>query len=244
MDTNTIKILIVEDEAVIAERLYADLEDYGYEVLEPCLTIEQALQTLATEKPDLALLDINLKSAQSGIHLASIINEQYKIPFIFLTANTDDATIQQAAAVKPQAFLSKPVQLKTLIGTIQVAIFNHQSNQIQTVIDATANFHFIKVGNNYTKVDWANVTHIESDKKYAQIYVKDNKAPYVLRISLELLQQQLAVFQFVRIHKSYLVNLSALTAFSNQDVTVNSNITLPIGESYRAAFMQRIKTYQ
>jgi DNA-binding LytR/AlgR family response regulator len=244
MDTNTIKILIVEDEAVIAERLFADLEDYGYEVLEPCLTIEQALQTLATEKPDLALLDINLKSAQSGIHLASIINEQYKIPFIFLTANTDDATIQQAAAVKPQAFLSKPVQLKTLIGTIQVAIFNHQSNQMQTVIDATANFHFIKVGNNYTKVDWANVTHIESDKKYAQIYVKDNKAPYVLRISLELLQQQLAVFQFVRIHKSFLVNLSALTAFSNQDVTVNSSITLPIGESYRAAFMQRIKTYQ
>ncbi len=244
METNTIKILIVEDEAVIAERLYADLQDYGYEVLEPCLTIEEAIETLANQKPDLALLDINLKSAKTGIHLAAIINEQYKIPFIFLTANTDDATIQQAASVKPQAFLSKPVQLKTLIGTIQVAIFNYQSNQIQTVIDATANFHFIKMGNSFIKVDWATVTHIESDKKYAQVYVKDNKAPYVLRVSLDLLLQQLTAFQFVRAHKSFLVNLSAVTAFSNQDVTVSGSITLPIGESYRTAFMQRIKTYQ
>jgi two-component system, LytTR family, response regulator LytT len=244
MEANSIKILIVEDEAIIAERLFADLQDYGYEVLEPCLTVEEALQTLATEKPDLALLDINLKSTTTGIHLGGIIHEQYKFPFIFLTANTDDATINQAASVKPQAFLSKPVQLKTLIGTIQVAIFNHQSNKLQTVIDATASFHFIKSGNTYVKVDWANVTHIESDKKYAQVYVKDNKAPYVLRISLDLLVQQLSVFQFIRIYKSYLINLSFVTAFSYQDVTLNGHIVLPVGESYRAAFMQRLKMYQ
>ncbi len=144
----------------------------------------------------------------------------------------------------PQAFLSKPGQLKTLIGTIQVAIFNHQSNQLQTVIDATANFHFIKMGNKFIKVDWSAVTHVESDKKYAHVYVKENKAPYLIRASLDLLLQQLTAFQFVRVHKSFLANLAAITAFSNQEVTVNNDQTLPIGESYRAAFMQRIKTYQ
>jgi two-component system, LytTR family, response regulator LytT len=244
MDSEGIKILIVEDEAIIAERLYADLQDYGYNVLEPCLSAEEALQTLSADQPDLALLDVNLKSSITGIHLASIINEQYKFPFIFLTANTDDATIQQAAAVKPQAFLTKPVQIKTLIGTIQVAIFNHQSNKLQMVIDATAQYHFIKSGNNYHRIEWANVTHIESDRKYALVFEKDNKAPYVVKISLELLSQQLAAFHFVRVHKSFLVNMAFINSLNNQDITLHGNVKVPVGDSYRAAFMQRLKMYQ
>jgi DNA-binding LytR/AlgR family response regulator len=244
MENSSIKIMIVEDEAVIAERLLADLEDHGYEVLEPCLSAEEALETLACEKPDLALLDINLKTEITGIHLAGIINEQYKIPFIFLTANTDDATIQQAAAMKPQAFLSKPIQLKTLIGTIQVAIFNHQSNKLQMVVDATAQYHFIKNGSNYHRIDWKNVTHIEGGKKYSMVYEKDNPAPFAVKISLELLAVQLAAFGFLRTHKSYLTNLDYVTAFNNEEVTLNDGIELPLGDSYRNAFLQRLKKYQ
>jgi DNA-binding LytR/AlgR family response regulator len=243
MEVNSIKILIVEDEAVIAERLYADLQDYGYDVLEPCLTAEEALDALETQQPELALLDVNLKSKLTGIHLAGIINEQYKIPFIFLTANTDDATIQQAAAAKPQAFLSKPVHIKTLIGTIQVAIFNHQSNKLQTVIDASAQYHFVKIGNNYKRIDWQDVSHIESDKKYALIYEKGNAAPYALKVSLELIGRQLQGFGFLRIHKSFLINLAFITSFTANDITVESK-KIPLGDSYRSTFMERIKTYQ
>jgi DNA-binding LytR/AlgR family response regulator len=243
MEAEAIKIMIVEDEALIAERLYADLQDYGYEVLEPCLTAEEALQTLATQQPDLVLLDVNLKSHITGIHLAAIINEQYKMPFIFLTANTDAATIQQAAAVKPQAFLSKPVQIKTLIGTIQVAIFNHQSNKLQMVIDATAQYHFVKAGNTYKRIEWPQVSYIESDKKYALIYEKNNPAPYALKVSLEMLGRQLQGFGFLRIHKSYLINLAFVNAFTANEVTIE-NKKLPIGDNYRSGFLERIKTYQ
>lgn len=243
MEVNTIKILIVEDEAIIAERLYADLLDYGYDVLEPCLTAEEALTALETQQPELALLDVNLKSKLNGIHLAGIINDQYKIPFIFLTANTDDATIQKAATVKPQAFLSKPVHIKTLIGTIQVAIFNYQSNKLQTVIDAHAQYHFVKIGNAYKRIDWQDVSYIESDKKYALIYEKGNPAPYALKVSLELLSQQLSAFGFIRIHKSFLINLACVTSFTTIEVVVGPK-KIPIGDSYRSQFMQRLKTYQ
>ena len=241
-ENNNIKILIVEDEAFIAERIYADLQDYGYEVLEPCLSPDEALQMLTTEKPDLVLLDINLNAALTGIAIAAIINEKYKIPFIFLTANTDDATMKQAAAVMPQAFLTKPVQIKTLIGTIQVAIFNHQNKKAEIVTDATAQYHFIKSGSNYRRIDWKNVTHIESDRKYAFVYEKNNAASFSLKISLELLAVQLASFDFVRVHKSFLVNLAHISAVNAKEVVIDS-YKIPVGASFSPLLMQRLKMY-
>jgi DNA-binding LytR/AlgR family response regulator len=244
MQSSNIKILIVEDEAIIAERLFMDLQDYGYDVAEPCLSAEEAVQTLAATPVDLALLDINLKTNVTGIQLANLINEQYKIPFIFLTANTDDATIQQAALVKPQAFLSKPIQMKTLIGTIQVAIHNHQTKKLQTVIDASANFHFIKRGNTLHKIEWDSITHVSSENKYSLVFEKGSKVPYPIKISLELLAQQLAPYHFWRIHKSHLVNLSYVTALTNNTVNLNNAAELPVGDSYRAVLMQKLKIYQ
>jgi two-component system, LytTR family, response regulator LytT len=240
---NSIKILIVEDEAIIAERLYADLYDFGYDVAEPCLSPGEAMEKLAQEDFDLVLLDINLKAEMTGIQLGDWINEKYKIPFIFITANTDAKTVSQAAKVKPGGFLSKPIQLKSLIGTIQIAIYNHQNNKIQTVIDASAKFHFVKSGNSYHRIDWADVLYIESDKKYAIVCESENKAPYVLRISLETLSQQLAPFHFVRIHKSYLVNVGKIKTFTSVEVAIG-NRKLAIGEVYRNTFMKYIQTFQ
>lgn len=244
METNSIKVLIVEDEAIIAERLYADLTDYGYHVLEPCFDPAAALQSLGTEQPDIVLIDIKLNDAMDGIDLGAVINSRYGLPFIFVTGNTDDAMISQALRVQPRAFLAKPVQLHTLIGTIQVAIYNHQHNRLPGHSSLPVQYHFIKNGNQYLRVDWTNVTHVESDKKYARVFEQGNKVPYVLKISLELLAQHLAAFQFVRIHKSWLVNLAHVTAISGQDITLSSNIVLPLGEKYKAAFARRLTTYQ
>lgn len=244
METNSIKVLIVEDEAIIAERLYSELTDYGYKVLEPCLNPAEALQLLASDPPDIALIDIRLNDAMDGIDLGAIISSRYRIPFIFITANTDNATIDHALAVKPRAFLSKPVQMKTLIGTMQVAIYNHQHDSLPVPNGQPVQYHFIKSGSQYHRIDWANITHVESDKKYALVFELGKKVPYVLKISLELLAHHLAAFQFARIHKSWLVNLSHVTAVSGQEVIVSQNTVLPLGEKYKASFTQRLTTYQ
>jgi two-component system, LytTR family, response regulator LytT len=243
METQSIKIIIVEDEAIIAERLYGDLIDFGYDVVDPCLSPEEAMEKIETEQPDLILLDINLKSDINGIQLGEWINSKFNIPFIFITANTDEATVAKAIKVKPAGFLSKPIQLKSLIGTIQVAIFNHQNNKIQTVIDATSKYYFIKSGNNYHRIDWTNVLYIESDKKHALVYEDETKAPFALRTTLEMLAQQLSTFHFVRIHKSFLVNVRHIKSFTATDVTIGSK-KLAIGEVYRAGLLHYIQTLQ
>ena len=103
-----IKIGIVEDELLIAEKIKMILVDIGYEVCEPVSSYNEAVEMFKIKKPDIVLLDINLGGEKDGIDIAAEINKHYHLPFIFLTANSDGATIERAKEVKPFAYLVKP----------------------------------------------------------------------------------------------------------------------------------------
>src|SRR5690348_12950127 len=103
-----IKIGIVEDELIIAEKIKLLLEGMGYLICEPVSSYDEALAMIEKEKPDMLLLDINLNDKKDGIDLAEQVNRQHRIPFIFLTANSDRATIERAKKVNPNAYLVKP----------------------------------------------------------------------------------------------------------------------------------------
>src|SRR3954470_23249348 len=100
-----IKIGIVEDERVIALSIESTLDDLGYDHCGPASSYGEALELLETDTPDLLLLDINLAGKKDGIDVAEKINVLYNIPFIFLTANSDMATIERAKKVKPHAYI-------------------------------------------------------------------------------------------------------------------------------------------
>lgn len=103
-----IKILIVEDELIIAQDMIDILEKMGYEVMENAMDAEETFEILSKDTPDLILLDINLSGGRDGIDIAKEINEKYKIPFIFTTSYTDGLTIERAKEVKPLNYLVKP----------------------------------------------------------------------------------------------------------------------------------------
>jgi DNA-binding LytR/AlgR family response regulator len=240
---NLIKILIVEDEAVIAEKLRTALEDFGYEVLEPCLTPKEALDALQNEVIDLALLDINLSNDIDGVMLAKNITENFKIPFIFITANTDSATIERAAITKPKGFISKPVQMATLVGSIQVAIYNHQVNLQAKVVDATADYHFIKVGNKFVKIDWKSVTHIESAKNYAILHTNDG-IKYPIRVSIESLLSQVTGINLVRIHKQTALNIFYIKNFDTKNVVLKNGLKLNVGNAYKDLLITKFNLFK
>ncbi len=117
-----IRVLIVEDEPIIA----ADLEDrliaMGYEVADQCSSGEEALRLLQRENADLILMDIQLDGALDGIETAQKILEKNLLPIIYLTSNTDDATFARAKSTHPAAFLTKPFRGKDLQHAIELAI--------------------------------------------------------------------------------------------------------------------------
>ncbi len=98
-----IKILVVEDEIIIADNICNTIEKLGYQALEPAINYSEALELIETQKPDLAILDIHLSGSKTGIDLAKKIKETYSFPYIFLTSNADKITINEAKKLAPPA---------------------------------------------------------------------------------------------------------------------------------------------
>ena len=120
-----IKILIVEDEPVIAENISLYLDNNDFEVSGIAYDSEDAMQQLRENTPDAVLLDINLESDTDGIDIARYIQEHYQLPFIFLTSYSDRITLERAKQVKPSGYIVKPFNERTLLASLEIAISNH-----------------------------------------------------------------------------------------------------------------------
>jgi len=122
----TARILIVEDEAVIALDLKQRLEALGYVVSAVASSGEAALQDAIRTQPDLVLMDIQLKGELSGIDAAGQISTQLQIPVIYLTAHADEATVQEAKVTNPSGYLLKPLKNHELQVSIETTLYRHR----------------------------------------------------------------------------------------------------------------------
>lgn len=120
-----IKVLIVEDEPLIAKNIGMYLNNHDFEVAGIAYDSEEAIQQLKRQQPDFAILDINLESEKDGIEIAQYINQHNFIPFVYLTSYSDKETIERAKKTNPAGFIVKPFNEKTLYATIEIALSNH-----------------------------------------------------------------------------------------------------------------------
>jgi two-component system sensor histidine kinase UhpB len=117
------KILIVEDEIIIAKNIKKRLESINYDIVDIVFSGEEAIQTSAELSPDLVLMDIGLPGKMDGITTAKHIRDKYDIPIVFLTAYSDEHTIQRAKFTEPYGYLIKPFEEKELHSAIQIALY-------------------------------------------------------------------------------------------------------------------------
>ena len=121
------KILVVEDEAITAEVIADQLEALGYAVTGTASSAGQAIASIAQTPPDLVLMDINLGRGEiDGITIAARIREQFKIPVVYLTAYSDDATLERAKVTEPFGYILKPFNERDLRVAIETALYKHQ----------------------------------------------------------------------------------------------------------------------
>jgi len=121
---NKLRILVVEDDPVVADDICACLEGLNYEILGPAYDAATATELCATNKFDLALLDIHLNQHGEGILLARKIREIIPVPIIFLTASGDDKTLAQAREVHPEHYLLKPFNGAQLKAALEIVFYN------------------------------------------------------------------------------------------------------------------------
>jgi DNA-binding NarL/FixJ family response regulator len=140
------KILIVEDEAIIAQNIAVYLNNSDFVVSGIAYDDEEALFQLKQNPPDAAILDINLDSETDGIALAAYINKYTHIPFLFLTSHADKDTLERAKKVEPWGYIVKPFNEKTLVATLEIALSNfaqRSNQQIPTISFEKINKHLI-----------------------------------------------------------------------------------------------------
>ncbi len=119
------RILIVEDEAVIAMEIEMRLIKLGYEVTGLAASGERAIQLAAEDEPNIALMDINLSGPLDGIQTATELRKTHDIPIVFLTAYSDTATIERACVTAPLGYLTKPFSDRDVHAAIEVALYRH-----------------------------------------------------------------------------------------------------------------------
>ena len=122
------KILIVENERIVADDIKQRLEDLGYEVIGISGNSEDALKKTGEIKPDIILMDIILTGEVDGIETAQQISEIYSIPFIYLTAYYDDEILKRASLTQPAGYITKPFNTVGLHAAIQMALYKQKKS--------------------------------------------------------------------------------------------------------------------
>lgn len=124
----TQRILVVEDEQIVALDLQLVLEDMGYVVIGTAASADEAWRKACEDRPDLVLMDVRIEGASDGIQTAALLRAQHQIPIVYLTGNADDATLSRALATDPDGYLAKPFDAPTLRATIEVALRRHTTH--------------------------------------------------------------------------------------------------------------------
>ena len=129
-----IRVLIVEDERLIAENSAIILRNLGYEVAKICSTVDAALTEISEGRPDIVLVDILLKGDTDGISFAELLRTEYDIPFVYVTATADDSILERAKLTSPYGYVVKPFNERDLHSNIEMALYKYQTeSKIQHV---------------------------------------------------------------------------------------------------------------
>lgn len=241
-----IRVLIVEDEPIIAADLEDRLIEMGYEVAWHCGSGEDALLYMAQENVDLVLMDIQLEGKLDGIQTAQKILETRPIPIIYLTSNADDATFDRAKKTQPAAFLTKPFRGKDLKHAIELAI----SRAVPTTSAPAASAEnapaylfndrlFIKVKDRMIRIFLADILWLEADDYYCKLVTKDKE--YLITQTLKQMGGSLSgIPEFMRVHRSFIVNLSHVEEIGDLFVLIRKK-QIPLNKSSKDEITARLQ---
>ncbi|WP_028296730.1 LytR/AlgR family response regulator transcription factor [Olivibacter sitiensis] len=215
-------VLIVEDEMIIANDLRDILEILGYQVCGVARSYEEAVVAVNSEAPNMILLDVMISGNKTGIDVANYLNEHKPIPFIYITSYTDQLTLKQAFHTKPLGYLAKPFELKDVKVAMAMAIDKSENAD---------EFLLLPDGKKKIKISINEVYYAEADGNYTFIRMKGRS--HCLRKTLKDTLVYLPVERgFVRIHKSYVVNLFQVRKIGAHEVVMANETVLPVGRAY------------
>lgn len=237
------KILIVEDEILVATDIQESLEGLGYTVQGMVDTGLKAIEAVEKQLPDLILMDINLKGEMTGIEAATNITRNNDVPIIYLTANTDIDTVNKAKVALPYGYISKPFTDKDLQTNIEIAIFKFandvklkmESEQFNTFFDLKdheKNQIIVHGQKGLEKINIKDVYFIENDGKQTIIHLLEDEV--VTDKSFVELTGLFPKKYFVQVSQYFVINALKVFAVKYPEIIIADKMTvISVDEEYR-----------
>lgn len=225
------KVLIVEDELLIAENHKDNLISFGFTNVKIAYSAQEAFILLDTFQPDLILLDVRLNVKTEGIDFAKALNQTKKIPIIYLTAHSDQAILDEILQTKPAAFLSKPVRKSELFSAVNIALArfdHHMQNDGVVIEEGGTKIYFLK----------SDFLYGQSNGNYIQLYFK-NQTKQLIRMTMDALQKTLNDPNFFRINRSQIVNLDQIQKVKNKNIWID-DISFSVSPNYLVEFTSQL----
>jgi two-component system, response regulator PdtaR len=249
-----VKILLIEDQQIIAEDLEGLLTDWGYQVVGCAASGNEALSLFKEYQPDLALVDVHIEGDTDGIEVVKQFNKTRPIPIVYLTAQADAETIERAKSSHPFAYLLKPFDEQSLQISLDLAfdIFaKHKSvfSKIDDTPPSPANevklnaemilqnddSIFIKQNYRFVKLNKDDIILIEADRNHSFIHTKQHR--YIVRMPLVTVVERLQNDKLVRVHRSFAVNIKHVQEFNESEIILNGK-DIPFSNNYRDEFLR------
>lgn len=247
----SIHVMIVEDESIVAMDLAAGLEHDGYTIAGIADNYDDAIKIFSGTQVDILLMDIHLHGSKDGVDTATALMKIKQVPLIYLTAFTDPVTIERVKHTNPSAFLTKPYSIDNVRISIDLALHHFAEEKpptgkvlpMQTAPDKKADkdhflqlkeYIFIKQNYRYVKFKLSEILFAEADNNYVNLQTSGQK--FALRLSLSDLLDRLQFSRLVRIHRSFAVNLDEISSFDDQLIKIGQH-EIPIGRNYKEDFM-------
>ncbi len=236
-----LKILVVEDQRMVAINIKEYLEEIGYEVA-LAFNYEDGLATLQSFQPDLVLLDIKLSKmpdAPDGVDLAMEISRLSNTPFIFLSGNAQDDELRaRAKSVNPAGFLVKPPNLFQIQLAIELAIESKKTNK---ALDK--DFIFLKSGKAYLRIDIKELGWFKAERNLSEVTLADEV--FYVNLNLAAIEKDYSNSQIMRVHKSYMINFSKIVRTKGNQIYLKvgeNELRVTVGRVYRDEFWAKFNS--
>lgn len=241
------KILIVEDEMIIGANISLQLSKLGYDVTGIVTRGEEAISHIKQQLPDIVLMDIQLKGQLDGIDTVVQMQRQFDIPVIYLTANTDDEHFERAKKTKPYAFISKPFKKLDLQHAIELTSerIKQKNNGSTRYLRSTSPFVqsdciYVRRNEKMVRIMIRDIYYFEADRNYCKIFAKNKK--YLMVMTLKEINDKLPPEHFLRIHRSFIINLSHVDEVAGTHVVVGKK-AIPLSKTLKQKLLNRLQTF-
>lgn len=242
------RILIVEDDINISENIEEILQLLGYVNIDIANSANQAIKVVKKYRPDMVFMDIKLKGDKDGIELGEIIQQMVDAPIVYVTSYSDPDIIERAKRTHPAGFIVKPFNSNDIHAMVEIVLYNQRTRPAFTdggakvpespylVVDAV----YIKADNSFERVDYRDIYYVEANGNMVTIFTKGRN--FTIRKSMKDMEDKLPSNLFLRVQKSYIVQLDQIENFNTKEINLKTGDVVQVGRQYYNSFLAKLNT--